>query len=100
MYVTGKKRKELPKFMRKWYDKHYEDVEEFNWRRREDNKYCEVDKGYLLDSLELFGDYLKKNRFRLSQEILGKVDNPYNSGTIYAENNRLKFVVYVSRKRN
>lgn len=100
MYVTGKKRKELPKYMRKWYDKHYEDVGDLEINRKIDNKYCEVDKGYLADSLYLFGDYLRKNKNKFSQDILGKVDNPHGFGTISAENNKLQFTVYVSRKRN
>lgn len=98
MYVTGKKRKELPKYMRKWYDKHY-DEDEFVSNRRLDNKYYEIDKGDLALSLDGLGDYLKKNRNRFSQQILGKVDNPYSSGTIYAENEKLSFTIYVARKR-
>ena len=98
-YATGKGRKELPKFMRKWYDKHYEDVEDFNWRRKEDNKYYEVDKGYLADSLEILGDYLANKKNRYATLILKEVDNIHSSGLISLENNKLSFRIYVTRKR-
>lgn len=65
LYVTGKGRKELPKFMRKWYDKHY-DPEYYEYNRKLDSKYEEVDKGYLLDTIEGLGKYLKANKNKIS----------------------------------
>lgn len=99
MYVTGKKRKELPKYMRKWYDKHYEDKEELDSWRKLDNRYYEVDKGYLADSLENLGDYLANRKNKYATLILKEVDNIHSSGLISLENNKLSFRIYVTRKR-
>ena len=99
LYVTGKGRKELPKFMRKWYDKHYEDKEELNSWRKLDNRYYEVDKGYLADSLENLGDYLTNKKNKYATLILNDVDNIHSSGLISLENNKLSFEIYVKRKR-
>lgn len=98
-YATGKGRKELPKFMRKWYDKHYEDKEELNSWRKLDNRYYEVDKGYLADSLEILGDYLANKKNKYATLILKEVDNIHSSGLISLENNKLSFRIYVTRKR-
>lgn len=98
LYVTGKGRKELPKFMRKWYDKHY-DPEYYEYNRKLDSKYEELDKGYLLDSLEDLSKYLKVNKNKVTQDILEKVCCPHSFGTIYLSNNKLEITINVRRKR-
>lgn len=98
-YVTRKGRKELPKFMRKRYDKHYEDKEELDSWRKLDNRYYEVDKGYLADSLEILGDYLANKKNKYATLILKEVDNIHSSVLISLENNKLSFRIYVTRKR-
>lgn len=98
LYATGKGRKELPKFMRKWYDKHY-DPEYYEYNRKLDSKYEELDKGYLLDSLEDLSKYLKVNKNKVTQDILEKVCCPHSSGTIYLSNNKLEITINVRRKR-
>ena len=98
-YTTGKGRKELPKFMRKWYDKHYQDKEDFESWRSLDNKYYEIDKGYLADSLQNLGEYIANRKNKYATLILKDVDNIHSSGTISLENNNLSFRIYVTRKR-
>lgn len=98
LYVTGKGRKELPKFMRKWYDKHY-DPEYYEYNRKLDSKYEEVDKGYLLNTIENLSKYLKANKNKVTQDILENVCCPHSSGTIYLSNNKLSITINVGRKR-
>lgn len=98
MYSTGKKRKELPKYMRKWYDKHY-DLENYESNRKLESKYEEVNKGYLLSTIENLAKYLKINKNNITQSLIEKVCCPYSSGTINLSNEKLEIQINVSRKR-
>ena len=69
-----------------------------SWRKL-DNRYYEVDKGYLADSLENLGDYLANRKNKYATLILKEVDNIHSSGLISLENNKLSFRIYVTRKR-
>lgn len=98
MYATGKKRKELPKYMRKWYDKHYEE-DSYESNRKLENKYEEVDKRFILDTLENLSKYIKVNKNKLTQSIIEETCRPYSSGIINCENDKLYISVALKRKR-
>lgn len=99
-YFTGKKRKEYPKYMRKWYDKHYMSDDEREYQRKRDSKYYDVNKGEIASALESMCRCVKKEKNNYSSILFNKFYSNYDKcGSIYLENDILNVTITFEAKR-